>query len=57
MRLSLPLYPNDESHPFDVVARPFGFLDTYVFSDMRLTVPSGKYAVNVMVRGVGLDPK
>ena len=39
-----------------MVARPFGFSDAYVFSDMRLMVPPGKYTVNVTVRGVGLDP-
>lgn len=55
-RSKITLYPNDESHPFDVVARPFGFSDAYVFSDMRLMVPPGKYALNVTIRGVGLDP-
>jgi hypothetical protein len=44
------LYPNDELHLFNVVTRPFGFADAYVFSDMRLTVPPGKYAVNVALR-------
>ena len=55
-RSKITLHPNDEPHPFDVVARPSGFSDAFVFPDTRLMVPPGKYSVNVTVRGVGLDP-
>jgi hypothetical protein len=57
MQLSkITLHPNDEPHPFDVVARPLGATDAFMFPNMRLRVPPGQYSVNVTVRGVGLDP-
>jgi hypothetical protein len=55
-RSKITLHPNDEPHPFDVVARPFGDAYAFVFPHVGLGVPPGKYTINVAVRGVGLDP-
>jgi hypothetical protein len=52
----ITLHPNDESHPFDVVARPNGATNAFVFAVPHLAVPPGRFTVNVTVRGVGLDP-
>lgn len=55
-RSKITLYPNGESHPFDVVARPWGAINAFIFTAPHLAVPPGAYTVNVTVRGVGLDP-